>query len=273
MFPRNQRGRFLPRKGVNAEEVEVEEESVSPTPTPIPSPILTPNNLKNNTKNNTKKNNNRAEPLLDVREEKQIPELHQLILSSPTTYILIHADWCGHCHRYMPKFKEIAKTPGRVANMAAVHHDMVEKVPELKNAKITGYPSVVKVANGKVEDYKVPGSPETTNVVPQMNDPKVMKQLVKAVETAQPNAKIPGPQGVLLSNSDFLKKNAEVTKNSPQAGGAYGSVLSTFVNALNKAGPAALLLLGSSMLPKRGKTYKSPKRYNRRASTRRNKHR
>jgi len=270
MFPRNQRGRFLPRKGADEdEEVEVVTDSVSPTP--VPSPILTPNNLKNN----TRKNNNKAEPLLDVREVEQIPELHQLILSSPTTYILIHADWCGHCHRYMPKFKDIAKTPGRVANMAAVHHDMVEKVPELKNAKITGYPSVVKVTNGKVEDYKVPGSPETTNVVPQMNDPKVMKQLVKAVETAQPNAKIPGPQGVLLSNTDFLKKNAEVTKNSPQAGGAYGSVLSTFVNALNKAGPAALLLLGSTLLPKqkRGKTYKSPKKANRRASTRRNKHR
>jgi hypothetical protein len=173
----------------------------------------------------------------------------------------------------MPKFKEIAKTPGRVANMAAVHHDIAEKMPALANAKITGYPSVVKVEpTGQVEDYKVPGSPDTTNVVPQMNDPKVMKQLVNAVETAQPNAKIPGPQGVLLSNTDFLKKNAEVTKNSPQAGGAYGSVLSTFVNALNKAGPAALLLLGSTLLPKhkRGKTYKSPKKANRRASTRRN---
>jgi thiol-disulfide isomerase/thioredoxin len=215
-------------------------------------------------------------PLLDVREMEQIPELHQLILSSPTTYILIHADWCGHCHRYMPKFKEIAKTPGRVANMAAVHHDMVDKVPELANAKITGYPSVVKVTpDGKVEDFKVPGTGETTNVVPQMNDPKVMKQLVKAVETAQPNTKLPGPQGTLLSNKNFIEKNAEITKTlpTPQAGGAYGSVLSAFVGALNKAGPAALLLLGSTLLPKRGKTYKSPKKANRRASTRRNKHR
>jgi len=206
-------------------------------------------------------------PLLDVRNEAQIPELRQLIFSSPTTYILIHADWCGHCHRYMPKFKDLAKTPGRVANMAAVHHDIVEKVPELKNAKITGYPSVIKVEpNGKVEDFKVPGSPETTNVVPQMNDPKVMKELVKAVETAHPNAKIPGPQGVLLSNTNFVQKNTEVT----QSGGALNSVLGAFVGALNKAGPAALLLLGNSLLQKRVKTYKSPKRASRRASTRRN---
>jgi thiol-disulfide isomerase/thioredoxin len=206
-------------------------------------------------------------PLLDVRNEAQIPELRQLIFSSPTTYILIHADWCGHCHRYMPKFKDLAKTPGRVANMAAVHHDIVEKVPELKNAKITGYPSVIKVEpSGKVEDFKVPGSPETTNVVPQMNDPKVMKELVKAVETAQPNAKIPGPQGVLLSNTNFVQKNTEVT----QSGGALNSVLGAFVGALNKAGPAALLLLGNSLLQKRAKTYKSPKRSSRRASTRRN---
>jgi len=124
--------------------------------------------------------------------------------------------------------------------------------------------------SGEVEDYKVPGTPETTNVVPQMNDPKVMKELVKAVETAQPNAKIPGPQGTLLSNKNFIKKNAQITENTPQAGGAAGSVISAFMGALNKAGPAALLLLGSSLLPKRGKTYKSPKRNSRRASTRRN---
>ena len=263
MFPRNQRGRFLPRKEVVAVEAPSE-----PALTPL-SLAVTPN--KNNTRKNTPTPT--PSPLLDVRNEEQIPELRQLILNGPTIYVLIHADWCGHCHRYMPKFKEIAKTPGRVANMAAVHHDIVEKVPELKNAKITGYPSVVKVEpTGKVEDYKVPGTPETTNVVPQMNDPKVMKALVKAVETAQPNAKIPGPQGTLLSNTNFVKKNAQITANTPQAGGSHGSVLSAFVGALNKAGPAALLLLGSSMLPKqtRGKTYKSPKKANRRASTRRN---
>jgi len=261
MFPRNQRGRFLPRKEVVAIEAPSE-----PALTPL-SVVETPNNT---IENNTVRNNTPS-PLLDVRNEEQIPELRQLILNGPTIYVLIHADWCGHCHRYMPKFKEIAKTPGRVANMAAVHHDMVEKVPELKNAKITGYPSVVKVEpTGKVEDYKVPGTPETTNVVPQMNDPKVMKALVKAVETAQPNAKIPGPQGTLLSNTNFVKKNAQITANTPQKGGSNGSVLSAFIGALNKAGPAALLLLGSSMLPKRGKTYKSPKKANRRASTRRN---
>ena len=211
-----------------------------------------------------------AKPMLDVREETQVPELERLILNGPVTFVLIHADWCGHCHKYMPKFKDIAKTPGRTAQMAAVHHDIVDKIPAIANAKITGYPSVVKVTpEGQVEDYKVPGSPETKNVVPEMNDPKVMKQLVKAVQTAQPNAKIPGPQGNLTSNVHFLQKNAEVSKNT-QAGGAYGSVLGAFMSALNKAAPASLLLLANSMLPKRGKTYKSPKKSNRRASTRRN---
>lgn len=263
MFPRNQRGRFLPRK-------EAAVEDVVPSPLPVHSPVLSPNTPRNNTKKNTK---NTVSPMLDVRDEEQIPELRQLILNGPSIYVLIHADWCGHCHRYMPKFKEIAKTPGRMANMAAVHHDMVEKVPELKNAKITGYPSVVKVTpEGKVEDYKVPGSPETTNVVPQMNDPKLMKELVKVVKKAQPDTKIPGPQGSLLSDVDFLKKNAEVSKNV-QGGGAYGSVLGAFMSALNKAGPASLLLFANSMLPKRAKTYKSPKRANRRASTRRNRRR
>jgi len=210
-------------------------------------------------------------PLIDIREEKQIPEFEKLIMNGNVTFVLIYADWCGHCHRYMPKFKEISKTPGRIANMASVHHDIVEKIPSIKSANITGYPSVIKVTpEGKVEDYKVPGSPETTNVVPQMNEPAVMKELVKAVETAQPNTKIPGKQGTIVSNTNIVEKEEEIATPESQKGGAYGSVLCAFMGALNKAGPAALLLLANQMLPKRGKTYKSPKRANRRASTRRN---
>ena len=64
------------------------------------------------------------------------------------------------------------------------------------------------------------------------------------------------------------------------AGGALESVYGAFAGAINAVGPAALLLAAHEMLPKSWKakggakrrrlTYKSPKRANHRASTRRN---
>jgi thiol-disulfide isomerase/thioredoxin len=261
----------------------------------------------------------KPKPLLDVRNSKQVKDFKQLVLNGPLTFVLIYADWCGHCHRYMPKFKKLAQTPGRVVNMAAVNETMVKSIPEIANAKISGYPSVIQVtSDGEVKEYKVPGSAEKTNVVPEMNDEEVMKTLVTAVNTASRsgpmNRGTPGYQGVIPGDVHFLEKNVEEQRGGnwsaadfkasnvalaaqveqvaaadgscgPQpvklAGGALESVFGAFAGAINAVGPAALLLAAHEMLPKswgpkkggarkRRLTYKSPKKANHRASTRRN---
>lgn len=234
---------------------------------------------------------------IDVREESQIPILEAMIASGPVTFILVHADWCGHCQTYKPTWKSFEKTPGRTANIASVHHDMMEKVPTIAKAKIEGYPSVIKVQpSGKIEEYKVPGSNETTNALPEMRDEARMKEELTApvetdlrlkntlpksmtaeglpktipvssvVESAPKDEGKPGYQGRVYSNAEYA-----------QAGGALGSVMSTFLGAVQQAGPAALLLLANNALSKRSRkggkrslTYKSPKRASRRASTRKN---
>jgi hypothetical protein len=63
--------------------------------------------------------------------------------------------------------------------MVSVHHDMVEKVPAIANAKLDGYPSVLKVSpDGAIEKYTVPGSANITNAVPFMRDEKKMKSML-----------------------------------------------------------------------------------------------
>ena len=262
----------------------------------------------------------KPKPLLDVRNSKQVKDFKQLVISGPLTFVLIYADWCGHCHRYMPKFKKLAQTPGRVVNMAAVNETMVKNIPEIANAKISGYPSVIQVtSDGEVKEYKVPGSAEKTNVVPEMNDEEVMKTLVTAVNTASRrgpsmNRGTPGYQGVIPGDVHFLEKNVEEQRGGQMssaefkaansalaaeveqvaaangscgaqpvklAGGALESVFGAFAGAINAVGPAALLLAAHEMLPKSWKarggarkrrlTYKSPKKANHRASTRKNK--
>jgi thiol-disulfide isomerase/thioredoxin len=218
---------------------------------------------------------------VNVRSEKQVPKLEELIAAGPVTFVLIYADWCGHCHKYMPTWEKFENVPGRTVNIAKVHHDMLENVPTIKNAKIQGYPSVIRVEpSGKITDYKVPGSPEeVTNAMPNMRDEQAMMKELKAATAAAAAAPPtpalrgpardsgePGVQDEVADVGDLKAKGALL----PQSGGG-ASIAAAFMSAVQAAGPAALLLAATSLLPRRNRsrTYKSPKRSSRRGSTRR----
>lgn len=126
---------------------------------------------------------------LDVRSAADAGKLNSVIKNGNTTLILIYADWCGHCHKYIPTWTDLEKTPGRKANMARVHYDMQEKVPAIAEAKIQGYPSVVKVLpSGELEEYETPESEEPTNAVPAMRDMSEMKKELTAALPASANS-------------------------------------------------------------------------------------
>ena len=109
---------------------------------------------------------------ISVRSPDDVKDLEKQISVGPVTFILVHADWCGPCQMYKPTWKELENIPGRTANMAMVHHDMVEHSPLLKNAKIPGYPTVLKVfPNGTIEKYK-----GNTNAMPNIRDKSTMTQ-------------------------------------------------------------------------------------------------
>ncbi len=199
-----------------------------------------------------------AEKDVDIRSEGDAKRLEAMLKSGAPTFVLIYADWCGHCHRYLPMWSQFENTPGRTANMARVHYDMQDKIPAIKDAKIQGYPSVIKVLpDGRIQSYAADGG--ATNAIPFMRDEGEMHSELQGANNGATSA-----------------PNSAMTTN--QSGG--GDVLGAFTSAIQRAGPAALLILASAALhgrkavattkpTSRGRTYKTPKRASRRASTRR----
>ncbi len=133
------------------------------------------NKKEKNSNNNLKK---MIENFVDVRSNDEIPMIESLFSKGPSTYVLIYADWCPHCVEYKPTWMNLANMPGRNVNMACVHYNMQESIPEIKDAKINGYPSVIKVLpSGKVEEYTDNENGEKTNVIPtNIRDIESMKK-------------------------------------------------------------------------------------------------
>jgi len=117
---------------------------------------------------------------VSVRSPEELKQLEKMITTGPVTFVFVHADWCGHCQTYKPIWDELLNVPGR-ANMGMIHHDMVEKSSILKDAKIPGYPTVLKVyPNGRIENYKGEND-EMTNAVPNMRNAESMKKELLAM--------------------------------------------------------------------------------------------
>lgn len=107
----------------------------------------------------------------EVRTAEEAQRLEQALKDkNGDALLLIFADWCGHCTTYKPMWKKLAKISDGVLT-AAVHFDQVDKVPALKEAKLEGYPTVIRIR----ED----GSVETVPSA-DMRDEGKMKALLQA---------------------------------------------------------------------------------------------
>ena len=183
-------------------------------------------------KNTNKKSNNNN--FVDVRSTDQIAKLETMIVKGPSTYILIYADWCPHCTEYKPTWMNLANMPGRNANMACVHHDMQENIPEIKNAKINGYPSVIKVLpSGEVEEYVEPESGEKTNVIPtNIRDIESRKkEIISAPATKRISAK--NIFNKELEEAEELTKKKNIDEDEDESNDELETEIKRKVNSQN----------------------------------------
>lgn len=93
-------------------------------------------------------------PPIDVRSASSFGEMAKRIMKGPLTIVLVYADWCGHCHHFMPHFDAAANSSGRSIQAVKINESILSQANQYlnknvnKNAKpinVEGYPSVLLV--------------------------------------------------------------------------------------------------------------------------------
>jgi thiol-disulfide isomerase/thioredoxin len=133
-------------------------------------------------------------PPIDIRHPRDINELIKRLSSGPMTIILIYADWCPHCHDFMPHFDEASNQSGRTAQVVKIRDDMVEKVNEMlkrlnkleHTIEATGYPTV-KAMSPEVVTPEVNNGKENV-IIDIETKPELVKESMKIAEPNAANA-------------------------------------------------------------------------------------
>ena len=87
-------------------------------------------------------------------------------MPSPIIIGKVYADWCGHCQALKPKWEQLKKIlpKGRVQTVEIEEAETDKRAQFEKTHKktinVSGYPTIFKIVNGKIEYYSGPREPE-----------------------------------------------------------------------------------------------------------------
>ena len=99
-------------------------------------------------------------PPIDVRSMGDISGMLKRIMAGPITIVLVYADWCGHCHKFMPEFDAAANSTKASVQTIKVNDSMLQKTndainsikgnnngPNINTLDVEGFPTVIAVNN------------------------------------------------------------------------------------------------------------------------------
>ena len=115
--------------------------------------------------------------MLKVDAKHKIPKFEQQIKAGTINFVLVYAEWCGACHRFMDNiWNPMCKGKAR-HNRMAVRDDMI-KGTSLANANFDYLPSVLIVDEaGQLQSFKTPEGKDT-NAMPTPKNLNEMKRIV-----------------------------------------------------------------------------------------------
>jgi len=217
-------------------------------------------------------------PPIDVRSPKDIPGLMKRILAGPVTIILVYADWCGHCHEFMPKFKSMIKSPNRTTQVASIENSMEKQVNEAlqknnSNVKLTivrGYPSVNAVdmrgnfikeipresvetvlnTAGPLAEQSIssPQAQAQAQASPQASPQALLEESVPNAASAQPLESVPNAASTNQTTLQLLTSPQPPKKNNTKKANSLEGI--TFVSKVPEKMVPSINHIGSSLYKK-----------------------
>lgn len=93
---------------------------------------------------------------LNITSLGQMNDLKKLMKNTSVMMVFIYADWCGHCQRFKPEWKNLEKMPTRNVPMVSIRDDVFPKSPLKENVEVDGYPTVAIVNTAQNVTVNVP---------------------------------------------------------------------------------------------------------------------
>ena len=151
---------------------------------------------------------------LDVRSKGQIGELMKQISKGPLTIMLVYADWCGHCHEFMPHFDKASKNAQHSIKSVKVNDTMLKSVNDAFKSKnhaatsfsVDGYPTMMLIGKNGNELTKIEPVKDTEALT------KVMNQSAKLANEAGLFKNVRAPEESNEMNVSIRPNN---TRNTP----------------------------------------------------------
>jgi hypothetical protein len=156
--------------------------------------------------------------VLEVRSPSQIQELEGLLAKGPMTLVLVFADWCPACHRFMKDLWKpmCAEKMPATMNRAAIREDLVPKT-SLANSQYKYLPTLMLVGSDKrPASFESPEG--ATNAMPTPRTPDELKRVMtlspSSSSSSSPSASMntPVPQTNTNESTAPLEANVEDEK-------------------------------------------------------------
>jgi thiol-disulfide isomerase/thioredoxin len=125
-------------------------------------------------------------PSINVRNEADVKNALNILKSHPLTVVLVFANWCPHCHSYMPTWNKLAKTPNRSVPMIAVEQQNAEPILNSMGTTVEGYPTVFAATRTQNASQPNVGEP-----IANPREESTMKNLLVNGNSALGNQPIP----------------------------------------------------------------------------------
>jgi thiol-disulfide isomerase/thioredoxin len=213
---------------------------------------------------------------IDVRSMKDLTEMQKRIAAGPITFVLVYADWCGHCHSYKPLFEKASQSKNRSVQVVSLNEQMVpaanthmsQNVKTSEPINVEGYPSVIVVNNKgeKVSELNTSiRKPEqiksamekSGNAVSNKQNSQQQQEQQQTISERTPEFEAPVEDSLTNSAMPISPPSQEEEKTNSlipvqQGGSLYGSMAA----AAYQLAPAAALMGISHLMKRRSKKQK-----------------